>query len=129
MKGVHGHNQQRSAIFFTKVMYDLSVHLFGKAAVRETGLLPVICSLGIRDLRMSLPLICESTELDTAKSNFQVVECKIKLGWFHIAVAWSGFKCLLLGNVIGYKLENETQKSSSSSCVFTMEINSSVHLN
>ena len=25
----------------------------------------------------------------TAKSNFQAVQCKIKLGWFHIAVALS----------------------------------------
>ena len=88
-------------------MYDLSVRLLGKAAVTETGLLPVIPSLGIRDLRMSLPLFCESTDWNTVKSNFQAVECKIKLGWFHIGVAWSGFKCLLLGNVIGYKRENE----------------------
>ena len=52
-------------------MYDLSVRLFGKAAVTETGLLPVVRSLGIRDLRMSLPLICESTDWDTVKSNFR----------------------------------------------------------
>jgi len=35
-----GVNQKRSAIFFTKVMHDLNVRLFGKAAIRETGLLP-----------------------------------------------------------------------------------------
>ena len=70
-------------------MYDLRVRLFGKAASRGTGLLPVIRSLGIRDLRTSLPLICESVDQDTAKSNFQAVECKIKIGWFHIAVALS----------------------------------------
>ena len=35
-------------------------------------------------LRTSLLLI-----RTVAKSNFQAVECKIKLGWFHIAVALS----------------------------------------
>ena len=40
MKGAHWRNQQRSAISLTKVMYDLSVRLFGKAAIRKTGLLP-----------------------------------------------------------------------------------------
>ena len=40
-------------------------------------------------LRTSLPLICESIAKDTAASDFQAEECKIKLGWFHIAVALS----------------------------------------
>ena len=31
--------------------YDLSICLFRKAAIRETGVLPVISSLGIRDLK------------------------------------------------------------------------------
>ena len=39
-----------------------------------------------------------------AKSNYQAVECKVKLGWFHIAVA-VGLKWLLLGSEIGYKYE------------------------
>ena len=38
-------------------MCDSSIHLFGKVAMRKMGVLPVIRSLGIRDLRMSLVLI------------------------------------------------------------------------
>ena len=33
--------------------------------------LPVIRSLGIRDLRTSLPLICESIDQNTVKNNLQ----------------------------------------------------------
>lgn len=57
MKRAHRLNQQRNAILLTKVMCDLSIHLFGKVAMRKTGVLPVIRSLGIRDLTMSLVLI------------------------------------------------------------------------
>ena len=73
--------------FKEETLYKYTLNL--KVAVRETGLLLVIRSLGIRDLRTSLPLICESIDQDTAKSNFQAVECKIKRGWFNIAVALS----------------------------------------
>ena len=55
----------------TKVMCDLSVRLFGEAALRKTGVLPVIRSLSIRDLRTSYPLICESIDSKTVENNFQ----------------------------------------------------------
>ena len=41
-------------------MCDLSVRLFGKAAIKETGVLPVVRILGLRALRASLALIFES---------------------------------------------------------------------
>ena len=59
---MHRLNQGMSVIFFTKEMHDLRVHLFGNAAIKETGLLPVIHFLGFRALRMSLALICESND-------------------------------------------------------------------
>ena len=59
---MHRLNQQMSATFFTKEMYDLRIHLFGKAAIKETGVLPVIHFLGFRALRTSLALIFESID-------------------------------------------------------------------
>ena len=41
-------------------MCDLSVRLFGKAAMKETRVLPVVRFLGFRALRTSLVLIYES---------------------------------------------------------------------
>ena len=55
-------HQQASAVFFTKEMCDLSVRLFGKAAIKETGVLPVVRILGLRALRASLALIFESID-------------------------------------------------------------------
>lgn len=50
MKRAHRFDQQSSAVFFTKEMHDLSVSLFGKAATKETGVLPVVRFLGFRAL-------------------------------------------------------------------------------
>ena len=50
-------------------MYDLSVRLFGKAAIKETGVLPVVRFLGLRALRTSLPLICKSIDQGIAESH------------------------------------------------------------
>ena len=58
-----------SAIFFTKEICDLRVWLLGKAAIKETGVLPVIHFLGFRALRTSLALICESNDSDIVESN------------------------------------------------------------
>ena len=62
MKWAHRLNQQTSAIFFTKEMLDLSICFFGKAAIKEMGVLPVRPFLGIRALRMRLALICETID-------------------------------------------------------------------
>ena len=50
-------NQQISAIFFTIEMSDLSVRLFGKAAIKETEVSPGIQFLCFRALKTSLALI------------------------------------------------------------------------
>ena len=55
--------------FKEETLYKYTLNL--KVAVRETGLLLVIRSLGIRDLRTSLPLICESIDQNTVKNNLQ----------------------------------------------------------
>ena len=49
MKRAHWFNQQTSAVFLHKQMYD--VRLFGKAVVEETGVLPVVRFLGFKALR------------------------------------------------------------------------------
>ena len=51
-----------SVIFFAKEMHDLSVCFFGKAAIKEMGVLPVRHFLGFWALRMRLALIFESID-------------------------------------------------------------------
>ena len=60
-----------SVIFFAKEMHDLSVCFFGKAAIKEMGVLPVRHFLGFWALRMRLALIFESIDQDTGEGNFQ----------------------------------------------------------